>query len=400
MSNKKMPVTILNGYLGAGKTTLLNNILNNQDGLKVAVIVNDLAEFNIDSKLVENGTSVTKVNDNLVELSNGCICCTLQSDLLTSLDDLINSKKYDYIIIESSGMTEPIPVAQTIYYGETKDGKLLQEKAFIDSMITVVDAYRLKTEFGLGHDLEHSEHEHHHDHDHHEDEEEQRELAGLLVEQIEFCNIIVLNKVDLVDKEDLEVIKSYIKKIQPYATIIETEYTKFDYKEIINKNLFNLQDVLNNIGWVKELSGEVHHHDHDHAAEYGITSFVYRKRIPFSADRLSKFYQELPVNIVRSKGIIWLESDNQSSYILSQAGKSLKFDIFGSWVANLPKEQQDEYLKNTPSLSTIWDKEYGDRLTELVVIGHNMDEEKVRESLDEALLTDNEFEEIWKAFKK
>jgi len=397
METKKTPITVLNGYLGAGKTTLLNNLVNNNQGLKIAVIVNDLAELNIDSKLITHNSEVKELDNNLIELTNGCICCGLQNDLLNSLDNLVNQKRFDYIVIESSGITEPIPIAQTIYYGKMKNGKMLFEEAYIDSMITVVDALRLKEEFNLGEKLEKNDHDQGHEHHHHDDElddENDDKISVLIAEQIEFCNIVVLNKVDLVEKEELETIKSYVKKIQPHAQVIETKFSYFDYNSFLNKNLFDLKNILNNIGWIKELEEEHHHNHHEHgsthASEYGISSFVYKARKPFNANKLSNFYQNLPKEIIRSKGIIWLEADNENSYILSQASKNIKFDIFGTWIANLKKKQQDEYLKQNSIVLKNWDEKYGDRLSELVIIGYKMDKEKIIKLLDDCLLDDEE----------
>ncbi|CCV64173.1 Cobalamin (vitamin B12) biosynthesis CobW-like protein [Alteracholeplasma palmae J233] len=400
MENKKIPITILNGYLGAGKTTLLNHLLNNQVGLKIAVIVNDLSEVNIDAKLIEQGTSVEHIKEEMVELSNGCICCSLRSDLLVGITRLVDSKKYDYIIIESSGVTEPIPVAQTIIMGQTEDGRDLSQLCYIDSMLTVVDALRMKTEFNLGQALEEHGHEHEeHHHDHHHDDEEEKPIAGLLVEQLEFCNIVLLNKTDLVSKEELAIIKSYIKKIQPEATLIETKFGKVPFDQILNTHSFNLKTVANSAGWIQELDGHDHEEAHDHASEYGISSFVYRRKRPFDIKKLGLFYDYLPRSIVRTKGVIWLDINHDYAFMISQAGESMKFEEFGLWLGSRSEEDIQAYLKNSEKLRKNWD-EYHDRQTELVIIGIHMDQKEVETMLDNALMTKEELETSWNEYLK
>lgn len=402
----QIPITIINGYLGSGKTTLLKHILTNNQGYKIALIVNDLAELNIDSLDISKDLEIMQASDQLIELSNGCICCDLKSDLVETIESFVNKGTYDYILVESSGITEPIPVAQSILYGQTSNNKLLANLVTIDSMITVVDAYLLKTEFNLGDDLhKHNLSTSHHDHEHHDEnndlelDENYEKVDGLIIEQIEFSNIIILNKIDLVSEEELNKIKAYINLLKPNAFILESTYTNVSLESILNVKLFNPNEMINNMGWIRLLNHNVndehehHHHDHNHGEHYGISSFVYRAKKPFDANRLSHFYNELPKKIIRSKGIVWLSDDNNSSYLLSQAGKSLKFDYFSNWLAASDPKIIKKTLEENQTLKSKYDPITGDRQTELVFIGISIDENEIRQILDWALVTEDEFNE-------
>lgn len=391
----KIPITVLNGYLGSGKTTFLNHLLQNQDGLKIAVIVNDLGEVNVDAKLIDSAGILESGDAKMIELSNGCICCSLRSDLMMGIEEIIKSKRFDYIVIESSGVTEPIPVAQTMILGQTTDGIPLSDLCYVDAMVTVVDALRLKDEFALGHELIHAQTEDNHEHHHHEHGEES--IAGLLVDQLEFCNIVILNKIDLVSKVELATIKSYVKKIQPTAKLIETFYGRVDFNDILNKKSFNLDEVVQGTGWVQALLNP--HMDHNHAAEYGISSFVYRRRRPFDAGRLAHFFEDLGQTVIRTKGIIWLSSSFDTAFMLSQAGGNISFDEFGTWLATKDKTTIEKLLASDARIRSDWDDSIGDRMNEIVVIGFKMDKSRVMKQLDNALVDEKEFAYLQKLYK-
>lgn len=404
MENKIVPITVLTGYLGAGKTTLMNHILTNQEGYKVAVIVNDIGEVNIDEKLIKDGGFIKEEDKgNVVPLSNGCICCTLKADLMNQIVDIIKTRKFDYILIEASGICEPLPIAQTItVLSDSTMQYGLPKICRLDNVVTVVDALRLATEFGCGDDLV-------------AEEIDDEDLASLLIQQIEFCNVIVLNKVDEVSKEELAKVKQIIKKLQPYAKIIETNYSKVDVGEIINTDNFDFEKVANSAGWIKELEendddeheeehehhhdedeeneheehehSHEHHHHHEHnhdegeAEEYGISTFVYTSRKPINESKFGEFVEKLPRNVIRTKGLVWFDDDNEMSYIFEQAGKQTSISEAGYWLATAPKNELDEMMKQDPSILDNWDEEVGDRIIKLVFIGQNMDKEKIIEDL-------------------
>ena len=395
MEYKTVPITVLTGYLGAGKTTLMNHILTNQEGYKVAVIVNDIGEVNIDAKLIADGGFINEEDKgDVVPLSNGCICCTLKEDLMNQIVDILKTKKFDYILIEASGICEPLPIAQTItLLSDSMDKYGLPKICKLDNVVTVVDSLRLVSEFGCGENLV-------------KEDIDEEDIENLLIEQIEFCNVIVLNKVDEVTPNELNTVKAVIKKLQPTAKIIETNYAKVDVKEIIDTNNFNFEGVATSAGWLKELEKEHdkdeheeehedehdhhhehHHHEHNHeegeAEEYGISTFVYTSRKPFSVNKFNEYVKNnFPKSIIRCKGLVWFSNDYDMSYVFEQAGKQIKVSQAGYWLATAPKDELEQILKNEPEALKEWDDEVGDRMVKLVFIGKDMDKEKIIEDMD------------------
>lgn len=384
-----IPVTLLTGYLGSGKTTLVNHILNNQKGFKVAVIVNDIGEVNIDATLIQKGGVVNQTDDSLVPLSNGCICCTLKVDLMKQILELASTGKFDYILIEASGICEPIPIAQTITaISEDAEGYGLPEVCRLDNVVSVVDALRLATEFGCGSYLE--------------NEVEDEDIENLIIQQIEFCNTIILNKVDEIKKDELEQVKSVIRKLQPKAEIIETNYGKVDVEKILNTKSFDLEEVASSAGWIQELENdeeehddmhdhhhhEHHHHDHEHGEteEYGIGSFVYYRREPFNRNKFEKFADNFPIKtVIRCKGILWFSNEPSIGYVFEQAGKQVQAFESGEWIASASKQEQIQLLRENPEVEADWDAKYGDRMIKLVFIGKNMNKQDIIEKLDKCL---------------
>ena len=386
---KIVPITILTGYLGAGKTTLINHVLTNQEGYKVAVIVNDIGEVNIDAELIQKGGVVNEKDSNLVPLSNGCICCTLKVDLMQQIVDIIKTGKFDYILIEASGICEPLPIAQTItVLSEQTEQYGLPKICRLDNVVTVVDAARLAYEFGSGENLV-------------KENIDEEDIENLLIQQIEFCNTIILNKVDEVSKEELNKVKAVIRTLQPEAKIIETNYAKVDVKEIMDTNNFNFEKAASSAGWVKELERddnedededdeheEHHHHHHDEgeAEEYGIGTFVYVKRVPFDRNKFEKYVNfNWRKNIIRCKGILWFSDEEDMSYIFEQAGNQMQIGEGGLWIASAPKAEREQMIKESPEILKNWDEKVGDRIIKLVFIGQNLEKEEIKKELDSIL---------------
>ncbi|KAB8126641.1 GTP-binding protein [Gracilibacillus oryzae] len=379
--SKKTPVTVLSGYLGSGKTTLLNHLLHNREDLKIAVIVNDMSEVNIDADMVKQG-GFSRTEEKLVELQNGCICCTLRDDLIKEAEKL-SKLDIDYIVIESTGISEPIPVAQSFTYEDEELGINLGENCRLDTMVTVVDANRFWDDYGSGESLL--------DRNQGADEQDEREVIDLLIDQIEFANVIVLNKTDLIEKIDREELKAVLKQLNPDAHIIETSYSQVPLKSVLNTGLFDFEKASQGAGWIKELNEE----HIPETEEYGISSFVYRRKKPFHPERWMKWLEEWPAGIVRAKGFFWLASRNSITGLLSQAGTSLSIQGAGEWVAAYPEQEQQEIFEEDPELYARWDQEYGDRMTELVFIGIEMDKKTIINSLDDCLLTGLEMKLDW-----
>ncbi|ETT31881.1 cobalamin synthesis protein P47K [Paenibacillus sp. FSL R5-192] len=387
MTQKQVPVTVLSGYLGSGKTTVLNHVLNNRQGLKVAVIVNDMSEVNIDVALVKGEATLSRTEEKLVELSNGCICCTLRDDLMQEIEKLVNEGKYDYILIESTGISEPVPVAQTFTYADEESGIDLTSLARLDCLVTVVDANRFWHDFGSGQSLL--------DRNQATGDEDTRDVVDLLIDQIETCDVLLLNKCDLVDDTELNKLEGIIRKLQPNAKIIRTENGQVNPSEILNTGRFDFEKVSMSAGWIQELEKESHTPETE---EYGIGSFVYRRRKPFHPSRLAEFMSYWPEEVVRAKGLVWLAAEGDVAASLSQAGPSIQFGPAGHWVAALPEADKEEILRNEPDVLEKWDAQWGDRQTELVMIGIEMERASIEDELDQCLLSDEEMLGDWGHF--
>ena len=413
MEVKETPVLLLTGYLGSGKTTLVNKILANKKGIKFAVIINDIGEVNIDADLIEAGGVVDQKDDSLVALQNGCICCTLKMDLVQQLNEIVSQKNFDYIVIEASGICEPAPIAQTICaYPQMYPDLAKNGKAVLDAIVTVVDARRMCDEFSAGNDLL-------------KKDLQEDDIENLLIQQIEFCNIILLNKVDDVNKEELGLVKEIIRSLQPKAEIIECNYGDVDLDKIINTGDFNFDKVATSASWIAEIEGHEdeeeeheehdehdHHHDHDdhdddhhehhhhhhhhhhgleneesgEALEYNIQTFVYYARRPFDINFFDDFVaRQWPKQIIRCKGLCYFANEKDICYVFEQAGKQVSLRNAGQWYATMPQFQLREFLENNPKLKKDWEEPYGDRMQKLVFIGQDLDKEAITKALDTCL---------------
>lgn len=419
VKKQKTPITLLCGYLGAGKTTLLNKVLNNQQGYKVAVIVNDIGEVNVDASLIAKGGNITDTSD-IVPLTNGCICCTLKSQMATNIEKMIKTGKYDYILIEASGVCEPMPIAQELEL--IKNGKL-------DNVVGVVDAARLVDEFASGDNLLKK------------DEIEEEDIESLLIQQIEFCSTLIINKIDLVSESELAKVRKVVQALHPGVKVIETSHGDVPVKDILATGSFDFDEVYGAAGWCKALEeGELgddddddddddhddhdhdehehhheHHHHHDHDEheehehghehhhhehrhegesedEYGIGTFIYYRRTPFNRNRLREYVKNWPKYIIRCKGLAWFGDEYDMAYVFETSGRQLLCGPYGKWIASAPAAQRRQILAENPSIREDWDDEFGDRMVRLCIIGKNLNRKAIAAELDKLLCTEDEIE--------
>ncbi|MCG7337794.1 GTP-binding protein [Staphylococcus sp. ACRSN] len=383
----EIPVTVLSGYLGAGKTTVLNNILNNRQGLKIAVIVNDMSEVNIDKDLIADGGGISRTDEKLVELSNGCICCTLREDLLQEVEKLCKHGDIEQIVIESTGISEPVPVAQTFSYMDEEMGIDLSKLCRLDTMVTVVDANRFINDI-QSQDLLN-------DRDQGVSNEDERTIADLLIDQIEFCNVLILNKTDLVSSEKLNELEQILRKLQPEAKFIRTTHGQVNLTDVLNTQRFDYETASGSAGWIRELTQGGHETHTPETEEYGISSFVYSRRLPFHADRFNHWIEAMGKNIVRAKGIVWLAQYNNVACLFSQAGSAVELNPVTYWVASMAPSAQRTILNEREDVKEMWDLEYGDRNTQFVIIGTNLDRKQIEHELDQCLLQQDEINLNW-----
>ena len=421
MNNKEMPILLLTGYLGSGKTTLVNRILSNKKGIRFAVIVNDIGEVNIDATLIQQGGVVGQSDDSLVALQNGCICCTLKTDLMNQIVEIMKMDKFDYIVIEASGICEPEPIAQTICSMKSIGGVYTEfGTPRLDCLVTVVDALRMADEFGCGESLERKN-------------LEEDDIENLIIQQIEFCNVILLNKASEVSPEALDKIKHIIREIQTKAQIIECDYADVDLEKLLDTNMFDYRQTESGAGWIRGLESDVHdedheeehdhhhedheeheehhhhdhdeehddhdhheghhhhHHDHDHEGgeveEYGIGTFVYFRRPAFDLNKFDWFVsKKLPKNVIRAKGLCYFSDNTDMSCLFEQAGKQIMLREAGQWYATAPEEDLIRMMRQDPTIMKDWDAHYGDRMQKIVFIGQHMDKEQICKDLDECLV--------------
>ncbi len=375
METRQVPVLLLTGYLGSGKTTLLNRILSNRKGIKFAVIVNDIGEVNIDADLIQKGGVVGQGDDSLVALQNGCICCTLKMDLVAQIADLVSSKQFDYIVIEASGICEPAPIANTICTMPTFGTQYMRGGLpYVDCIVTVVDALRMKDEFGGGDALE-------------REDIGEEDLARLIIEQLEFCNIVLLNKASEVSAEELGRLRAIVKGINPGAKVLSCDYGDIDLDEIIYTGMFDFESVATSAAWIAAIEGEDEEEEAEgEALEYGIDTFVYTRREPLDINKFDNFiFKHWPAGIIRAKGMCYFASEPDQCYLFEQAGKEKLIKDAGLWYASMDEYELEQQMERDPQLRRDWDPVYGDRMQKIVFIGQHLDKDAIKASLDSCL---------------